>query len=112
MIRVFFFTYRYLPDIAGVFGLSTYLSPSSSVYQHILKEKQIEKNKKFPPLFLCHDHDDQKVTLKWASLTAECFMDLDIETELQVYYGKDKEISVYEMGNLKDWILSVLPEES
>lgn len=102
---------RYLPDVAGVFGLSTYLNPASRVLRHILKQKQLDKNCRFPPLFLCHDHNDKKTALKWATLTAECFMDLDIETELQVFYGKDKDISVYEIDNLKDWIFSKIPEE-
>ncbi|XP_020907201.1 lysophospholipase-like protein 1 [Exaiptasia diaphana] len=104
--------YRYLPDIAGVFGLSTYLNPASSVFRHILKEKQEDKNKEFPRLFLCHDHDDKKTSLKWATLTAECFMDLDIDSEFHVYYAKDdNELSVYEIDHLKDWILTMVPEE-
>lgn len=104
--------FRYLPEVAGIFGLSTYLTPTSSVFQHILKQKQANKDVKFPKLLLCNDHDDKKVTFKWASLTAECFMDLNIESEFQVYYGTEEGVSLYELVNLKDWILDVLPDKS
>jgi hypothetical protein len=39
-------------------------------------------------------------------------MDLDIESEFQVYYGAEKEISLYELVNLRDWILDILPQEN
>ncbi|EDO42520.1 predicted protein [Nematostella vectensis] len=104
--------YRYLPDVAGVFGLSTHLGPLSHVYKVLLHKRVTQSDFEWPPLLLCHGHDDKRVNLKWAAHTAEYFMDLNVETELQVYYGQNHELSVHQVNHLKEWIIKTLPDKN
>lgn len=101
--------HRFLPDIAGVFTHSSILSTKSTVLETIRTNLQLNKDKKFPALWMWHGRKD-KNWLRWAAHTAECFMDLKIQTNFQVNYAmQGHEIIPDEVTYLKEWAEQIVP---
>lgn len=104
------FCTRFLTDIAGVFALSSYLSPSSIVFEKIRRDLQLNKDKQFPPLWMWHGDSDPN-RLRWATHTTECFTDLEIETDFLVNFGlQGHEIIPAELFYLKEWVEKIIPD--
>lgn len=101
--------FRFHPEIAGVFTHSSILSPRSIVLETIRTDLQLNRDKKFPALWMWYGRKD-KNWLRWAVHTAECFMDLKIQTNFQVNYAmQGHEIIPDEVNYLKEWVEQIIP---
>ncbi|XP_068759398.1 lysophospholipase-like protein 1 [Montipora capricornis] len=102
--------YRFLTDIAGVFALSSILSSKSIVFEKIRRDMILHKNKRFPPIWMWHGDVDPN-RLRWAAHTAECFTDLEIETDFSVNFARQgHEIIAPELFYLKKWVETIVPD--
>ena len=109
MLCLILFT-RFLTDIAGVFALSSFLPPTSIVFEKIRRDLQVNKDKRFPPIWMWHGDADPN-RLRWASHTAECYTDLEIETDFLVNFGRQgHEIIPAELFYLKEWVERIIPD--
>ncbi|XP_015749724.1 PREDICTED: CXXC-type zinc finger protein 1-like, partial [Acropora digitifera] len=98
-----------LTDIAGVFALSSTLCPKSIVFEKIRRARMLDRNKPFPPLWMWHG-DVEPNRLRWAGHSAECFTDLEIETDFMVNFARQgHEIIPAELFYLKTWIDKIIP---
>lgn len=93
-----------------MFGLSSLLGPQSLVFTKIKQERQKERNKVYPPLWLWHGSNDDMAKFKWAVRSAEFLMDLNLDVDFKVQYGQEHEIVITELVYLQNWICEMLPE--
>ncbi|CAH3132379.1 unnamed protein product [Porites lobata] len=101
--------YRFLTNVAGVFALSSFLSPTSAVFEKIRRDFELNKDKQFPPLWMWHGDVDTN-RLRWASHTAENFTDLEIKTDFLVNFSRQgHEILPVELFYLKEWVEKIIP---
>ena len=108
-LSFFLLSIRYLTNIAGVFSHSSVLSTRSTVFETIRKERELNEDQKFPALFMWNGRKD-KNWLRWAAHTAECFMDLEIQTDFQVNYAmQGHEIISDEIFYLRRWVEQMIP---
>ena len=79
------------------------------MFETIRKERELNKDKKFPALFMWNGRRD-KNWLRWAAHTAECFMDLKIQTDFQVNYAmQGHEIISDEIIYVRKWVERMIP---
>lgn len=101
---------RFLTDLAGVFALSSHLSPASTVFEKIRRKLEVNKDQQFPPIWMWHGDVDPN-RLRWASHTAECFTDLEIDTDFNVNFARQgHEIIPAELVYLKEWVEEIIPD--
>lgn len=101
--------FRYLTDIAGVFAHSSIFSTRSTVFETIRKDRELNKDKKFPALFMWNGRKD-KNWLRWAAHAAESYMDLKIKTDFHVNFAmQGHEIISDEMFYLRKWVERIIP---
>ena len=102
---------RFLTDLAGVFTLSSHLlNICSAVFQKIRRKFEVNKDQQFPPLWMWHEDVDPN-RLRWASHAAECFTDLEIETDFFVNFARQgHEIIPAELVYLKEWVQEIIPD--
>ncbi|XP_078000913.1 lysophospholipase-like protein 1 [Glandiceps talaboti] len=96
--------YRFHPDVAGVFSLSSFLNINSVVYK-ALREHQGSS----PPLFQCQGTSDPLVLPEWAELTHTQLKQLGVTSQFHVYKNMFHEMCTDEIVKLKEWILTHLP---
>ena len=105
----FVFLFRFLTNVAGVFALSSFLSPTSAVFEKIRRDFELNKDKQFPPLWMWHGDVDTN-RLRWASHTAENFTDLEIKTDFLMNFSRQgHEILPVELFYLKEWVEKIIP---
>ncbi|XP_066991701.1 lysophospholipase-like protein 1 isoform X2 [Anabrus simplex] len=97
--------YRYLPQLSGVFALSTFLNHNSSVYEAL----QMKTTQELPPLFMCHGDQDGLVSDEWASQTANTLQKLGVDVQFHIIKDADHELTKRELLQLMDWISEKLP---
>ena len=79
------------------------------MFDKIRRDRQINPKKRFPPLWMWQGDIDTE-RMKWAAHTAECFADLQIETDFIVNFSRQKhEIIRAEAAYLKEWVEKVIP---
>lgn len=98
--------YRYLPEIAGVFTLSSFLNNESFVYEEL---KSANDKRKEIPLFMCHGDRDNMVPMEWAQSTYQNLIKCGINAQFVQIKNTLHELKKSEIDKLCEWILKVLP---
>ncbi|XP_063226363.1 lysophospholipase-like protein 1 isoform X2 [Bacillus rossius redtenbacheri] len=98
--------YRYLPGLAGVFALSSFLNDKSSVYEHL---KNSDKGMQFPPLYMCHGSRDTLVPPSWGKDTHDRLCELGVGAQFHVVRNAFHELTGGELRQLFDWISTRVP---
>ncbi|XP_055495699.1 lysophospholipase-like protein 1 [Leucoraja erinacea] len=97
--------YRFHPQVAGVFALSSFLNKNSVVYQVIQNAKL-----PMPELFQSHGDNDQLVLYEWGKETCETLHSLGVKTTFNTFPNLQHELCKPELEQLKSWILHKLPD--
>ncbi|XP_010141949.1 PREDICTED: lysophospholipase-like protein 1 [Buceros rhinoceros silvestris] len=96
--------YRFHPDLAGVFALSSFLNKNSAVYQALKSTENV-----LPELFQCHGTADELVLCSWGEETNKMLKSLGVSTSLHIFPNLNHELSRTEIEQLKTWIVKKLP---
>ncbi|XP_045467796.1 lysophospholipase-like protein 1 [Harmonia axyridis] len=96
--------YRFLPGLAGVFALSSFLNNGSEVYKAI---KSLET-----PLFMCHGERDEMVPLQWGKDTFDQLTTLGVKGEFMKLPNTFHELKSKEIESLLEWIEARLPQKN
>ncbi|XP_018327450.1 lysophospholipase-like protein 1 [Agrilus planipennis] len=99
--------YRYLPDVAGVFALSSFLNNGSVVYNTLKSNPP----KRLPPLLMFHGLEDELVSVKWGEETFRNLKKLGVNGQFVPLNGTTHELSKVELEELLKWIMDIVPEE-
>ncbi|KAK7504174.1 hypothetical protein BaRGS_00004478 [Batillaria attramentaria] len=100
--------YRFLPEVAGVIAMGSFLYGQSAVYKDIEKRP---KDLPLPPLLQVHGEEDDLVRFNWGK---------DTFTKLQNHGVQGEFVPVPNLGHtlnknialsVREWILKRLPEE-
>ncbi|KAL3277051.1 hypothetical protein HHI36_012412 [Cryptolaemus montrouzieri] len=94
--------YRFLPGLAGVFALSSFLNNGSEIYKNI---KSIET-----PLFMCHGNKDDMVPITWGKNTFDKLEQLGVKGEFIELQNTFHELKSKEISSLLSWIEKLLPD--
>ncbi|XP_043917358.1 lysophospholipase-like protein 1 [Protopterus annectens] len=97
--------YRFLPHVAGVFALSSFLNKESICYQ-VLREY----SGPLPELFQCHGESDDLILHQWGEETNKELKALGVPCSFHSFPDLDHELHKAELEMLKSWILQKLPE--
>ncbi|GLV45629.1 uncharacterized protein CBL_02648 [Carabus blaptoides fortunei] len=101
--------YRYMPGVAGVFALSSFLNNNSLVYDD-LKSLPDDDERKHTPLFMCHGQLDDLVPIEWGQNTLRNLTKHGItRTEFNPLKNALHELRKEEIHKLNKWIFDVLP---
>lgn len=101
--------YRYMPGVAGVFALSSFLGNNSLVYDDLKSLPDNDKRKQ-TPLFMCHGQLDDLVPIEWGRNTLTNLTKHGItRTEFNPLKNALHELRKEEIHKLNKWILDVLP---
>nr|CAD7452456.1 unnamed protein product [Timema tahoe] len=101
--------YRFLPQLAGVFALSSFLNEKSAIYE-VLSRRTIEaKQPNLPPLFMCHGDRDTLVPIKWGRETCDKLSKLGLDTQFHKVTNALHELKKTELKQLYDWVKTRLP---
>ncbi|XP_041106567.1 lysophospholipase-like protein 1 [Polyodon spathula] len=96
--------FRFHPQVAGVFALSSFLNKDSIVYQ-VLQNSEAP----LPELFQCHGKADNLVLYQWGEETNALLKSLGTRTSFHSFPNLYHELSRPELEQLKSWILKKLP---
>ncbi|KAF4519841.1 hypothetical protein B566_EDAN006855 [Ephemera danica] len=96
--------YRFLPQIAGIFGLSCFLNENSTVYEAV---KKLDGSG--PPLFMAHGEQDSLIPCSWGRTTFEQLTSLKVQGKYMSLPGTEHELNKHELKELYSWILEKLP---
>lgn len=94
--------YRYLPEIAGVFALSSFLNDGTEVYD------RVKQNRHPCQLFMCHGEDDKLVELKWAENTFYELKKAGVTGNFYSLSNTQHELTRSGLNKLHSWLLKVL----
>ncbi|XP_066991703.2 lysophospholipase-like protein 1 isoform X2 [Anabrus simplex] len=97
--------YRSLPQLCGVFALSSFLNHNSSVYEAL----QTKTTQEIPPLLMCHGDQDGLVSDEWGSQTANILRKLGVDVQFHIIKDAEHELTKRELLQLMDWINEKLP---
>lgn len=99
--------FRMMPNVAGVFALSSFLSHTSSVYQSLgsIRQEVIT----VPPLFMCHGNRDTLVPHEWGEHTFKRLRQLGVDGEFHTISNALHEMKEKELRQLYEWINQRLP---
>ncbi|KAJ8411540.1 hypothetical protein AAFF_G00163480 [Aldrovandia affinis] len=100
--------YRYHPDVAGVFALSSFLNKDSVVYQVV----RDGRGRPLPELFQSHGTADELVLHRWGEETGALLRGAGLDTSFHSVPGLNHELSRVELEGLRSWILNKLPPDS
>jgi len=92
---------RYVPSVAGVFALSSFMNDDSVITQ--LKLNQA------PPLFQWHGSRDNMVPMSWGMQTFSTLQDLGMRGEFHIGQNALHELKRDGLVKLKSWIEMRLP---
>lgn len=92
--------YRYHPDVAGVFALSTFLQTDSAVYKHM---ENRDEARPLPPLFCCHGTRDKLILPSWGQTTFRNLEGAGVYGEFHTY-DMAHEMCGEELQQLRSWI--------
>lgn len=95
--------YRFVPGLAGVFALSSFLNDTSGVYETLRSSPPL------PPLFMCHGNKDTLVPIKWGKHTFDNLRTLNVQGEF-LTIDADHELDERELKRLMDWINHLIPD--
>ncbi|RZC35627.1 lysophospholipase-like protein 1, partial [Asbolus verrucosus] len=93
--------YRFVPGLAGVFTLSSFLNNESAVYNNIVATET--------PLFMCHGDRDTLVPLSWGETTFTKLTNLGVKGEFKPLKNTMHELKKNELESLLEWITKILP---
>ncbi|CAB3370689.1 Hypothetical predicted protein [Cloeon dipterum] len=99
--------YRYLPQVAGVFGLSCFLNENSEVYK-ALEVGQLE-NQTAPPLFQTHGDNDTLVPSAWGNATHLKLSQLGVNASFRSFPRTEHELKKPALKALYSWLLDRIP---
>jgi len=99
--------FRFVPEVAGVFALSSFLNDNSATY----KELREKKPNKLPALFYAHGDSDDLVDLAWGKKTFETLQELGVKGEFHVINHTFHELKKKEIDLLFNWIDKLIPDE-
>lgn len=91
--------YKFMPDFAGAFALSSFLNHGSEVYQNIKGTAT--------PLFMCHGERDSLVPLEWGQNTFKELTNLGVKGEFLKLPNTMHELKKNELENLLKWINTI-----
>nr|CAD7576672.1 unnamed protein product [Timema californicum] len=101
--------YRFLPQVAGVFALSSFLNEKSAIYEVLSRRTIEEKQHNLPPLFMCHGDRDMLVPIKWGHETCDKLSKLGLDTHFHKVTNALHELKRTELKQLYDWVKTRLP---
>uniref|UniRef100_A0A1B6KUS9 palmitoyl-protein hydrolase n=2 Tax=Graphocephala atropunctata TaxID=36148 RepID=A0A1B6KUS9_9HEMI len=96
--------YRYIPGLAGIFTLSSFLNEKSVVYDDLQKRKECGKASAMPPLFMCHGERDDLVRVGWGEETLNRLTSLGVTAEFHRFPNMLHELKKKELEMLYSWI--------
>lgn len=97
--------FRFLPQIAGVFALSSFINDGSILFEHLQKQ-----NETMPPLFQWHGTRDDLVPLEWGRETFDSLEKLGIKGEFHTGKNALHELKRECLIKLHSWIKDRIPE--
>uniref|UniRef100_A0A1B6DM39 palmitoyl-protein hydrolase n=1 Tax=Clastoptera arizonana TaxID=38151 RepID=A0A1B6DM39_9HEMI len=100
--------YRYCPQLAGVFTLSSFLNYDSLVYDDLKTRRSLAIDNTLPPLFSCHGDCDDLVSFEDGKGTFDNLLANGVSGEFHTIKGIGHEIQKFEIDKLRNWILSRL----
>lgn len=93
--------YRIVPNVAGVFALSSFLNEGTQVYDSV-------KGKCTSPLFMCHGDGDSLVPVKWAENTFYNLKDAGVTGNFYSLSDTQHELTRSELNKLQNWLTKTL----
>ncbi|KPP66103.1 lysophospholipase-like protein 1-like [Scleropages formosus] len=96
--------FKFHPDVAGVFALSSFLNKDSVVFQAGPRQS-------LPELFQCHGTADELVPHDWAEMTVARLRDAGVSVTFHSFPGVQHQLSRAELEKLRSWIIKKLPQE-
>lgn len=96
--------FRYFPNIAGVFAMSSFLNHDTTVY------KTIEELNSKCPIFMAHGKQDSLVNYEWGYETFQNLKKTGIGGEFRSFNG-EHELNLNVVLNLKNWIMHTIPHK-
>lgn len=97
--------YHWLPGLAGVFAMSSFLNHNSIVYDHL------KQNPSKIPLLMFHGDRDTLVPQAWGEKTFKCLQDLGVQGKFVPLSNTLHELKKKELQELMEWIKRLLPYE-
>ena len=95
---------RHLPNVAGIFALSSFLSYTSSIY------RLPKQPNGFPPLLMCHGDRDTLVPHEWGEHTYKTLTtQLGVKGEFHTITNALHELKKKEIIKLQEWLNKQLP---
>lgn len=104
--------YRFFPQVAGVFTLSSFLHFDSAVYEALRKRKEDGINTPLPPLCSFHGNFDQLVYLNWGKKMFKRLTKLGVQGNFYEVKGMTHEMKKTELLMLYDWIEKIVKDEN
>lgn len=98
--------FKYIPGLAGVFALSSFLNKESMVYDSLQNNKELAS----VPIFMCHGDMDTLVHYSWGKETFDKLESLGVKGEFHEIKNCMHEIKEREIKMLFNWISNILPE--
>lgn len=92
--------YRFLPNIAAVFCLSSFISPDSDFYHNIKSTSS--------PLFMSAGVNDNVISPEWSKKTFSTLQEAGVNGQFDTFQGKH-ELKKEELENLIQWIWKIMP---
>ena len=96
--------YRFVPGLAGVFTLSSFLNDESAVYKNIQSTET--------PLLMCHGDKDTLVPMSWGESTFNQLSNLGVKGEFIPIKNTLHELKRNELEKLLQWITNIIPPTS
>ncbi|PSN36110.1 hypothetical protein C0J52_17198 [Blattella germanica] len=95
---------RLMPQLAGIFALSSFLSYTSSIYE------LPKRSDGYPPLFMCHGDRDDLVSHEWGEGTFKTLTSkLGVQGTFHTIPNALHELKKKEILMLKEWLNERLP---
>uniref|UniRef100_A0A1B6GQS3 palmitoyl-protein hydrolase n=1 Tax=Cuerna arida TaxID=1464854 RepID=A0A1B6GQS3_9HEMI len=103
--------YRYMPGLAGIFTLSSFLNEKSILYDELQKKKDSGGQGVLPPLFMCHGERDDLVSVGWGEETLNRLTSLGVTAEFHRFPNMLHELKKKEMEMLYSWVNGLLKND-
>ncbi|CAH1159473.1 unnamed protein product [Phaedon cochleariae] len=93
--------YRFVPGLAGVFTLSSFLNNNSALLNNA-KHLDI-------PLYMCHGDRDSMVPISWGQKTYRDLTQLGIKADFITIKNTMHELKKHEILGLYEWLQKIVP---
>ncbi|BFZ06965.1 hypothetical protein BsWGS_10004 [Bradybaena similaris] len=97
---------RFLPNVAGIVSLSTFLYNTSEIYKVLENDKSVRR----PPVLMSHGDEDDLISLRWGKQTYEHLSKLGIDATFKTIPDLGHSLTTEELDIVKSWVMEKVPD--